>query len=195
MAEKAAMEFETIVMIVIVLAVLLIVLVFFRGGFGKMSSGVGTIGSNVTSKVVETGTNLGSTFTNVFNQWTPCTFKQIDQLTCKSEITAGGCKETVTIAAAGDTATKCGCTLILAASSISCAPADLSIVKESEYLKTCRFAHLSSIPCKADIMKDTCKKTVTLPNDGDTATECGCKLTRPNPSSTCAIGSLTIAPA
>jgi hypothetical protein len=126
MAEKASIEFDTIVKIVIVLAVLMIVLIFFRGGFGKMGSGIGMIGSNVSSKAPDTGSSIGNVFTGVTEQWGTCTFKITAAASCTVEIAKGDCKKTVSITA-GANQIQCGCKLTRKATPTTCTNAELSI--------------------------------------------------------------------
>ncbi len=63
--KKASIEFETLVKIVIVLAVLMVVLLFFKYGFGKTGAGISDIGSSVSGQKGGATTNITNTFKNI----------------------------------------------------------------------------------------------------------------------------------
>jgi len=63
--KKGAIEFETVVKIVIVLAVMLLVLLFFKTGFFKTGEGISGIGSTVSGQKGGAVSNITNTFKNV----------------------------------------------------------------------------------------------------------------------------------
>ena len=110
LGKKAAMEFEVLVKIVIVLAVLMVVLLFFRYGFAESGEGVGEISETVGAGESSATSRITDTFSDIFSQWGGCEFEITDAGTCKVKIIKGNCNEEVTIADGGD-ATKCTCKL------------------------------------------------------------------------------------
>lgn len=63
--KKGAIEFETVVKIVIVLAVMLLVLLFFKTGFFKTGQGISGIGGTVSGQQPGASGNISNAFKNV----------------------------------------------------------------------------------------------------------------------------------
>lgn len=67
--KKGAIEFDKLVVIVIALAVLLIVIIFFKTGFGNLGANVGTVGKNATGQTPTVTRTITGTISNVTGQW------------------------------------------------------------------------------------------------------------------------------
>lgn len=69
LTKKGAVEFDKLVVIVIALAVLLIVIIFFKTGFGSLGGSVGTVGKNATGQTSTVTTSISGAISNVTSQW------------------------------------------------------------------------------------------------------------------------------
>ena len=70
--KKGSIEFETVVKIVIVLAVMLLVILFFKTGFEKSGSGIGGLGKTVSGQQPGASGNITNAFKNISGlKWGP----------------------------------------------------------------------------------------------------------------------------
>lgn len=67
---RATVEFDKLVIIVIALAVLLIVVIFFKTGFGSMGGSVGSVSKNATGQTPTVTQTMSTGISKVMGDWT-----------------------------------------------------------------------------------------------------------------------------